>query len=113
MNIIVLAKHAPDPESEINVASDGKSVDTRGLVYDINDWDRYAVEEAIRIKVEECIYSSGVKNIGMQLCIFIAGILEGSLTRASRVEWHVSETKCIASGSSYCESNAKLKIQVS
>lgn len=50
MNIIVLAKHAPDPESEINVASDGKSVDTRGLVYDINDWDRYAVEEAIRIK---------------------------------------------------------------
>ncbi len=50
MNIIVLAKHAPDPESEINVASDGKSVDTRGFVYDINDWDRYAVEEAIRIK---------------------------------------------------------------
>ncbi len=53
MNIIVLAKHAPDPESEINVASDGKSVDTAGLVYDINDWDRYAVEEAIRIKEEK------------------------------------------------------------
>ena len=50
MNVIVLAKHAPDPESEINVASDGKSIDTAGLVYDINDWDRYAVEEAIRIK---------------------------------------------------------------
>ncbi len=50
MNIIVLAKHAPDPESEVNIASDGKSIDTDGLVYDINDWDRYAVEEAIRIK---------------------------------------------------------------
>ncbi len=53
MNIIVLAKHAPDPESEIKVAGDGKSVDTAGLVYDINDWDRYAVEEAIRIKEEK------------------------------------------------------------
>lgn len=52
MKIIVLAKHAPDPESEISVASDGKSVSESGLVYDINDWDRYAVEEAIRIKEE-------------------------------------------------------------
>ncbi|OYT34729.1 electron transfer flavoprotein subunit beta [Archaeoglobales archaeon] len=53
MNIIVLAKHAPDPESEINIASDGKNVDQAGLVYDINDWDRYAIEEAIRIKEEK------------------------------------------------------------
>lgn len=53
MKIIVLAKHAPDPESEISVASDGKSVSQSGLVYDINDWDRYAVEEAIRIKEEK------------------------------------------------------------
>jgi electron transfer flavoprotein beta subunit len=53
LNIIVLAKHAPDPESEIRVAEDGKSVDERGLVWDINDWDRYAIEEAIRIKEEK------------------------------------------------------------
>lgn len=53
MKIIVLAKHAPDPESEISVASDGKSINTSGLVYDINDWDRYAVEEAIRIKEDK------------------------------------------------------------
>jgi len=52
VKIIVLAKHAPDPESEISVASNGKSVSESGLVYDINDWDRYAVEEAIRIKEE-------------------------------------------------------------
>jgi len=52
MKIIVLAKHAPDPESEISVAGDGKSISQSGLVYDINDWDRYAVEEAIRIKEE-------------------------------------------------------------
>ncbi len=50
MNIIVLAKHSADPESEIHVAGDGKSVDEKGLVFDINDWDRYAIEEAIRLK---------------------------------------------------------------
>jgi len=53
MKIIVLPKHAPDPESEISVASDGKSISQSGLVYDINDWDRYAVEEAIRIKEDK------------------------------------------------------------
>ena len=53
MKVIVLAKHAPDPESEISVASDGKSVNTSGLVYDINDWARHAVEEAIRIKEDK------------------------------------------------------------
>ncbi|MDI9645932.1 MAG: electron transfer flavoprotein subunit beta/FixA family protein [Archaeoglobales archaeon] len=50
MKIIVLAKHAPDTESEIKIRPDGKGYDTSGLVFDINDWDRYAVEEAIRIK---------------------------------------------------------------
>ncbi len=53
MNIIVLAKHAPDPESEIHVGADGKSVEQRGLVFDINDWDRYAIEEAIKIKEDK------------------------------------------------------------
>ena len=50
LKIIVLAKHAADPESEIHVSADGKGVDEKGLVFDINDWDRYAIEEAIRIK---------------------------------------------------------------
>ena len=50
MKIIVLVKHAIDPESELSIAEDGKSLKEAGLVYDINDWDRYAVEEAIRLK---------------------------------------------------------------
>lgn len=50
MKIIVLAKHAPDPQSEVGIASDGKSLSLGTAVFDINDWDRYAVEEAIRIK---------------------------------------------------------------
>lgn len=50
MKIIVLAKHAPDPQSEIGITSDGKNLSLSTAVFDINDWDRYAVEEAIRIK---------------------------------------------------------------
>ena len=50
VKVIVLVKHAVDPESELSIAEDGKSLKEAGLVYDINDWDRYAVEEAIRIK---------------------------------------------------------------
>ncbi|MCS7121838.1 MAG: electron transfer flavoprotein subunit beta/FixA family protein [Archaeoglobaceae archaeon] len=50
MKVFVLAKHAADPESEIKVSSDGKNVETSGLIFDINDWDRYAIEEGIRIK---------------------------------------------------------------
>ncbi len=50
VKVIVLVKHAVDPESELSISEDGKSLKEAGLVYDINDWDRYAVEEAIRIK---------------------------------------------------------------
>ncbi|MCS7145025.1 MAG: electron transfer flavoprotein subunit beta, partial [Archaeoglobaceae archaeon] len=50
MKIIVLAKHAPDPQSEVSVSSDGKSLSFGTADFDIHDWDRYAVEEAIRIK---------------------------------------------------------------
>ncbi len=49
LKIFVLAKHAIDTESEIRL-KDEKSIDEKGLIYDINDWDRYAIEEAIRLK---------------------------------------------------------------
>ncbi|MHA1594284.1 MAG: electron transfer flavoprotein subunit beta/FixA family protein [Candidatus Baldrarchaeia archaeon] len=50
MRVIVLVKHAASTEAEIRIGTDGKSLDTRGLEFEINDWDRYAVEEALRIK---------------------------------------------------------------
>lgn len=50
MRIFVLVKHAPLPESTLRVSADGKSVDPLCLSYDINEWDRYAVEEAVRLK---------------------------------------------------------------
>ncbi len=50
MRIFVLVKHSPSPESLLRVSADGKSLDPTCLTYDINEWDRYAVEEAVRLK---------------------------------------------------------------
>ncbi|MEM0319931.1 MAG: electron transfer flavoprotein subunit beta/FixA family protein [Candidatus Nezhaarchaeales archaeon] len=51
MNIIVCVKHVPKcAEAEIRIDSTGKDIERQGLVYDINEWDDYAVEEAVRIK---------------------------------------------------------------
>lgn len=51
MNIIVCVKRVPDTaEAEIAIDKQGKSICTEDLVYDINEWDNYAVEEAVRIK---------------------------------------------------------------
>ncbi|MEM3641051.1 MAG: electron transfer flavoprotein subunit beta/FixA family protein [Candidatus Bathyarchaeia archaeon] len=51
MDIIVCVKHVPETaEAELKIDATGKSVEKTGLVYDINEWDDYALEEAIRIK---------------------------------------------------------------
>jgi len=51
MDIIVCVKHVPETaEAEIRIDSTGKNIEKTGLVYDINEWDDYAVEEAVRIK---------------------------------------------------------------
>jgi electron transfer flavoprotein beta subunit len=51
MDIIVCTKWMPDTsEAELAIDSDGKDIKRDGLDYDINDWDRFALEEAVRIK---------------------------------------------------------------
>ena len=53
MEILVCIKRVPDPaENEIRVAPDGSDIERDDLVYSVNEWDNYAVEEAVRI-VEE------------------------------------------------------------
>ncbi|MBP8625606.1 MAG: electron transfer flavoprotein subunit beta/FixA family protein [Syntrophorhabdaceae bacterium] len=50
MDIIVLTKRVPvTQEEELKVAQDGKSVDLSRVPFRMNDWDNYAVEEAVRI----------------------------------------------------------------
>ena len=51
MEILVCVKRVPDIwENEIEVNSSGTDIDRSDLVYSVNEWDNYAVEEAIQIR---------------------------------------------------------------
>ncbi|MBW2598088.1 MAG: electron transfer flavoprotein subunit beta, partial [Deltaproteobacteria bacterium] len=51
MEILVCVKRVPDPsENEIEVNRDGTDIERDDLVYSVNEWDNYAVEEAIQIR---------------------------------------------------------------
>ena len=51
MEILVCVKRVPDTaENEIDVNKDGTDIDRGDLVYSVNEWDNYAVEEAIQIR---------------------------------------------------------------
>ncbi|MEJ2157081.1 MAG: electron transfer flavoprotein subunit beta/FixA family protein [Desulfobacteraceae bacterium] len=51
MDILVCVKRVPDTaENEIEIKSDGTGIDEDDLVYSVNEWDNYAVEEAIQIR---------------------------------------------------------------
>lgn len=50
MEIIVLLKQVPATESFIEIAQDGRSIQTEDLNWVINPYDELAIEEAIRIK---------------------------------------------------------------
>ncbi len=50
MNVLVCVKQVPDMESKFTVSSDGLWYDQSDLTYKINEYDEYAVEEAVRLK---------------------------------------------------------------
>lgn len=51
MNILVCVKQVPDPmENEIELNLDGSDIVRSDLVYSVNEWDNYAVEEALQIR---------------------------------------------------------------
>lgn len=54
MDIIVCVKHVPETaEAELKIDATGKAIEKAGLVFDINEWDDYALEEAVRIKEKQ------------------------------------------------------------
>lgn len=54
MEILVCVKRVPDAsENEIELNSAGNDIDRDDLVYSVNEWDNYAVEEAIQIVEKE------------------------------------------------------------
>ncbi len=50
MEIVVCIKRVAATDSVIKVGGDGKSIDTGGVEFDINPYDEFAVEEAIKTK---------------------------------------------------------------
>ena len=51
MEILVCIKRVPDSaENEIEIKADGTDIRRDDLVYSVNEWDNYAVEEAIQIR---------------------------------------------------------------
>ncbi|MDW7711551.1 MAG: electron transfer flavoprotein subunit beta/FixA family protein [Deferrisomatales bacterium] len=51
MNVAVFVKHVPDTtEADLQVAADGRSLKAGGLPYQMNEWDRFALEEGVRLK---------------------------------------------------------------
>ena len=51
MNIIVCIKQVPEvADADLEINKPGTEIEKEDLVMDINEWDNYAVEEAVRIK---------------------------------------------------------------
>jgi len=51
MEILVCVKQVPDTaENEISIKADGTGINADDLVYSVNEWDNYAVEEALQIR---------------------------------------------------------------
>ncbi len=64
MDILVCVKRVPDTaENEFELNSDGNDLDRDDLVYSVNEWDNYAVEEAIQI----------VDNLGGSITVVTVG----------------------------------------
>jgi electron transfer flavoprotein beta subunit len=51
MNIIVCIKRVPETtDVDVLIDKSGKDIEKSGLVFDLNEWDSYAIEEAIQLK---------------------------------------------------------------
>ena len=63
MEILVCVTRVPDTaENEIEVNRDGTDIERDDLVYSVNEWDNYAVEETIK-PVKVCIGIGHLQNI--------------------------------------------------
>jgi electron transfer flavoprotein beta subunit len=63
MDIIVCVKRVPETaEVDIVIDKTGKDIEKGGFVFDINEWDNYAVEEAVLLKEK---YGGSVTVISM------------------------------------------------
>jgi electron transfer flavoprotein beta subunit len=65
MDVVVCVKHVPDPETKLKVAPSGKTFDTDGVKFTINNtYDEATVEEALRMKEEFHFGAVRVVSVG-------------------------------------------------
>lgn len=51
MNIVVCVKRVPETaDADVTIDKSGKDIEKAGLAFDLNEWDSYAIEEAIALK---------------------------------------------------------------
>jgi hypothetical protein len=50
MDIVVCIKRVPATDAAIKIAADGKSIDPAGVTFELNAYDEFALEQALRIK---------------------------------------------------------------
>ena len=50
MDIVVCIKRVPATDTAIKIAADGKSIETAGVSFEMNAYDEFALEQALRIK---------------------------------------------------------------
>ena len=50
MNVLVCIKQVPDMESKFKINADANWFDENDLAYRINEYDEYAIEQAVQLK---------------------------------------------------------------
>src|SRR5690606_11745006 len=50
MDIVVCIKRVPATDTAIKIAADGKSIDPAGVQFELNAYDEFALEQALRTK---------------------------------------------------------------
>jgi electron transfer flavoprotein beta subunit len=64
MDIVVCIKRVPATDTAIKIAADGKSFDTTGVQFELNAYDEYALEQALRFKEQKGAGSVTVVTLG-------------------------------------------------
>jgi electron transfer flavoprotein beta subunit len=64
MEIVVCVKRVPTTDTAIKIAADGKSIDTQGVQFELNAYDEFALEQALRIKEQLKAGSVTVVTLG-------------------------------------------------
>ena len=64
MNIAVCVKQVPDTASQLKISEDNKSIKDDLIKYEINPFDEYALEEALRLKDNDSTINITVISLG-------------------------------------------------